>query len=162
MTDQKATREVQYLIESLPFDHLLTVDLCDLGLQSRRNNRWIYRSRSFTLLGRSIQPHLHFSLHRTNKIIILSIDHVEINGFLDLEHWIKFTGNLRLTPKAEGVEVVQDLQIELCRQGIFAMAPIALVTRMLNAALAQTSTRMVKAIRRNLKAAIGAREMIHG
>lgn len=162
MTDHKATTQVNYLLEDLPFERLLTLDLSSLGLQQRGDDRWVYNSRSFALLGYSIRPQLHCSVENSTDEMKLSVNRVDIDGLPDLQPWIQFSADLRLTPQAEGVAVAQELQIGLCRQGVLAFTPAAVVTRLLNTALEQTSTRVGKALRRRLQAAIEKENSIHG
>ena len=161
MADHKATTQIQYLLKDLLFERLLTLDLDRLGLQPRGEDRWVYNSRSFALLGYSIRPQLHCSVNSTTEQMKLSIDRVDIDGLPDLQPWIQFSGNLRLTPQAEGVAVAQELRIVLCRQGVLALTPAAVVTQLLNTALQQTSARVGRALRRRLKAAV-EENGIHG
>ena len=162
MADHKARIQVKYLLEALPFEHVLTLDLGSLGLQPRGEDRWVYNSRSFALLGYSIRPQLHCSADSTTKQMKLSIDRVDIDGLPDIQPWIQFSADLRLTRQAEGVAVAQELQIGLCRQGVLALTPAAVVNRLLNTALEQTSARVGKALRRRLQAAMREQESIHG
>lgn len=162
MADHKASMRVNYLLEALPFERLLTLDLGSLGLQPKGADHWVYNSRSFALLGYSIRPQLHCSADSTTDQMTLSIDRVDIDGLPDLQPWIQFSADLRLTPQTDGVAVAQDLQIGLCRQGVLALTPAAVVNRLLNTALEQTSVRVGKALRRRLQAAIGEEASIHG
>ena len=152
-----ARAEQAFELEGVDWSHLQHVELETLGLKpSPCGNRdiWLYQSRPYRLLGYELQPELRCNVQRSASGLSLKIIDIFLNGRSKKPDWFTVDSINLLSPGLIGTQVQQCFELTLARRGPLALLPRSGVPVVLDRALAETNSRICRALRRRLENAL--------
>lgn len=142
--------ERRFALDDLTLDALLRTPLERLGLEPHPGGAWVYRSRPYQLLGRTIQPVLRFGVERSSAYMTLSCQRVEVQGLGSLAEWVQVKGGVKITPAPMGTMALHWLELGVQARGGLQMMPRSLLERGMLRVLELSSERLGHALRRRL------------
>ena len=143
--------------EGLDWSQLQGVPCEAFGLRSSpcgNSDKWVYQSRPYRLLGYKLNPALRCILQRNAHGLNLIVDQVVLNGLPSMEGWFRADATIRLTPAPTGIHVHQWLELSLSRRGPLVLLAMTAVTSVLERALAESNSRIARALLRRLENAL--------
>ena len=118
---------------------------------------WLYQSRPYRLLGYELQPELRCNVQRSASGLRLKIIDIFLNGRSKKQDWLTVDSSIFLSPGLIGTQVQQCFELTLARRGPLALLPRSGVPVVLDRALAETNSRICRALRRRLENALSVK-----